>query len=160
MISSVWPHEPLVLSTWWIYLPVEIQFLCNVLLMMIHMVTVRTTIGMTNSSPLLSFKVQVPYETNGILDGQSRCNKQNHLPFWCNSWSTFIHTVTIKLNYSNTEVRHTTNSQSLMMVFYNMHKHLSHLTPRLDGNMTSLWTPRRGSADSEPHRLCAAGFFQ
>ena len=77
-VFSVWPHEPLVLSTWWIYLPVEIQFLCNVL-MMVHMVTVRTTIGMTNSSPLLSFKVHVPYKTNGILDGQSRCNKQNPL---------------------------------------------------------------------------------
>ena len=77
MISSVWPHEPLVLSTWWIYLPVEIQFLCNVLLMMVHMVIVRTTIGMTNSSQLLSFKVQVPYETNGILDRHSRYNKQN-----------------------------------------------------------------------------------
>ena len=78
MISSVWPHEPLVLSTWWIYLPVEIQFLCNVLLMMVHMVIVRTTIGMTNSSPLLRFKVEVPYETNGISDGHSRYNKQNH----------------------------------------------------------------------------------
>ena len=42
------------------------------------MVTVRTTIGMTNSSPLLRFKVQVPYETNSILDGHSRYNKQNH----------------------------------------------------------------------------------
>ena len=43
------------------------------------MVTVRTTIGMTNSSQLLSFKVQVPYETNGILDRHSRYNKQNPL---------------------------------------------------------------------------------
>lgn len=29
MISSVWPLEFLVLSTWWIYLSVEIQFFCS-----------------------------------------------------------------------------------------------------------------------------------
>ena len=33
----------------------------HVLLVMVHMATVRTTLGMTNSSLLVSLMVQVPY---------------------------------------------------------------------------------------------------
>ena len=66
MISSVWPLELLVLSTWWIYLSVEIHFFAigHVLLMMVYVVTMRVKLGMTNSSPLLNFIVQLPYATS------------------------------------------------------------------------------------------------